>query len=133
MEHISPPSGGTSDILPSAITDQPNPAVVNAPAYHDVRVKSVRILGLAPGDDLEYRIITTTTQHPLAPDFWLDHSFDRTGIVSQEIFELDLPALLFEDATRPIVTAACQERVVNQPCTSASYKGPQIHISPKIP
>src|SRR5713226_5426093 len=92
LVHISHPSGGTADILPSAISDQPNPAVINAPAYQDVRVKSVRILGLAPGDLLEYRILTTTTHHPLAPDFWLDHSFDRSGIVSHEIFELDLPA-----------------------------------------
>jgi uncharacterized protein DUF3857 len=92
LVHITHPSGGTADILPSAITDNPNPAVVNAPAYQDVRVKSVRILGLEPGDNLEYRVITTTTHHPLAPDFWLDHSFDRTGVVTQEIFELDLPA-----------------------------------------
>jgi hypothetical protein len=92
LVHIAHPSGGTADILPSAITDNPNPAVVNAPAYQDVRVKSVRILGLEPGDMLEYRVITTTTHHPLAPDFWLDHSFDRSGIVSHEIFELDLPA-----------------------------------------
>jgi hypothetical protein len=92
LVHITHPGGGTAEILPSAITDQPNPAVVNAPAYQDVRVKSVRILGLEPGDLLEYRIITATTHHPLAPDFWLDHSFDRSGIVSQEIFELDLPA-----------------------------------------
>src|SRR6266436_22931 len=91
LVHITHPSGGTADILPSAITDNPNPAVVNAPAYQDVRVKSLRILGLEPGDFLEYRIITTTMHHPLAPDFWLDHSFDRSGIVSQEIFELDLP------------------------------------------
>src|SRR6266853_2657175 len=89
---ITHPSGGVADILPSAITDNPNPAVVDAPAYQDVRVKSVRILGLQPGDLLEYRVITTTTHHPLAPDFWLDHSFDRTGVVSQEIFELDVPA-----------------------------------------
>jgi len=92
LVHITHPSGGTADILPSAITDNPNPAVVNAPAYQDVRVKSVRILGLEPGDTLEYHIITTTAHHPLAPDFWLDHSFDRSGIVSREIFELDLPA-----------------------------------------
>src|SRR5262249_10054380 len=84
-------SGGTADVLPSAVTDNPNPAVVDFPAYHDVRVKSVRILGLAPSDTLEYRVITTTTHHPLAPDFWLDHSFDRSGIVSHEVFELDLP------------------------------------------
>jgi hypothetical protein len=84
--------GGTVDILPSAISDQPNPAVVNAPAYQDVRVKSVRILGLAPNDLLEYRVVTTTSHHPLAPDFWLDHTFDRSGVTAQEIFELDLPA-----------------------------------------
>jgi hypothetical protein len=84
-------SGGTADILPSAVSDYPNPAVTNFPGYHDVRVKSVRILGLAPSDTLEYRVITTVTHHPLAPDFWLDHSFDRTGVVSHEVFELDLP------------------------------------------
>jgi len=91
---ITHPSGGVADILPSASTDNPNPAVVDAPAYQDVRVKSVRILGLQPGDLLEYRVVTTTTHHPLAPDFWLDHTFDRSGIVSEEIFGLDLPASL---------------------------------------
>ena len=92
LVHITHPSGGTADILPSAITDNPNPAVLNAPAYEDVRVKSVRILGLAPGDILEYRIITATSHHPLAPDFWLSHDFARGGIVTQESFEIDLPA-----------------------------------------
>ena len=92
LVRITHPSGGVADILPSAITDNPNPAVVNAPAYQDVRVKSVRILGLEPGDLLEYRVITTTTHHPLAPDFWLDHTFDRSGVVTEEIFDVDLPA-----------------------------------------
>ncbi len=134
LVHITHPSGGTADILPSAITDNPNPAVINAPAYQDVRVKSVRILGLEPGDTLEYRVITTTTHHPLAPDFWLDHSFDRSGIVSQEIFELDLPASLFEEPERPLDMQTCQgPEVVVRPCAPPSYKGPQIHISPKTP
>ena len=92
LVHITHPSGGTADILPSAISDVPNPAVEKFPAYQDVRVKSVRILGLQPGDSLEYRVITTTTKPPLAPDFWLDHSFDRSGVVTHEIFQLDLPA-----------------------------------------
>jgi hypothetical protein len=92
LVRVTHSGGGTVDILPSAISDQPNPAVVNVPAYQDVRVKSVRILGLAPNDLLEYRVITTTSHHPLAPDFWLDHTFDRSGITAQEIFELDLPA-----------------------------------------
>jgi len=93
--HISHKSGGSADILPSAITDQPNLAVADFPAYQDVRVKSIRILGLEPADILEYRVITTTTRHPLAPDFWLDHNFDRTGVVTKEIFNLDLPANRF--------------------------------------
>jgi len=101
MVHITHPSGGTADILPSAVTDRPNPAVLSAPAYQAVRVKSVRILGLQPGDTLEYRVIRTVTHHPLAPDFWLDHSFDRTGVVSHEIFELDLPGSAAENASTP--------------------------------
>ncbi len=92
MVRITHAAGGTADILPSAITDNPNAAVVNYPAYHDVRVKSVRILGLAPNDLLEYRVITSTTHHPLAPDFWLEHTFERTGVVSDESFELTVPA-----------------------------------------
>jgi len=92
MVHIIHSSGGTADILPSAVTDHPNPAVVNFPAYQDVCVKSVRILGLQPGDTLEYRVVRTVSHHPLAPDFWLEHSFDRSGVVSREVFALDLPA-----------------------------------------
>jgi hypothetical protein len=94
LVRITHAGGGTVDILPSAISDQPNPAVVNAPAYQNVRVKSVRILGLAPGDKLEYQVITTTTRHPLAPDFWLDHTFDRSGVVSKEVFEITIPEAL---------------------------------------
>jgi len=95
LVHITHKSGGSADILPSAITDEPNPAAADFPAYHDVRVKSIRILGLEPADILEYRVITTTTKGPLAPDFWLDHNFDRTGVVTKEIFEIDLPAQRF--------------------------------------
>jgi hypothetical protein len=101
LVRITHPGGGTADILPSAIADNPNPAVVNAPAYQDVRVKSVRVLGLQPGDLLEYRVITTVSHHPLAPDFWLDHTFDRTGIVSHELFELDLPTSRLRIRIRP--------------------------------
>jgi len=102
-------SGGTADILPRAITDNPNPAVVDYPAYHDVRVKSVRILGLQPDDILEYRVITTTTHHPLAPDFWLDHTFDRSGVVSQEIFELDLPEPRLRIRINPKIPATTEK------------------------
>jgi hypothetical protein len=91
LVRISHANGGTSELLPSAVVDAPNPAVEKFPAYQDVRVKSVRILGLAEGDTIEYRVNTTTTKHPLAPDFWLEHTFDRSGQVVEEIYDLDLP------------------------------------------
>ena len=43
-------------------------------------------------DVLEYRVITTSTRPPLAPDFWFEHTFDRSGVVSHEIFQIDAPA-----------------------------------------
>ena len=81
MVRVNHANGGTSEVLPSAVTDTPNAAVEQFPVYQDVRVKSVRILGLQEGDTVEYRVITTTTNHPLAPDFWLEHTFDRSGQV----------------------------------------------------
>jgi hypothetical protein len=44
LVRITHSGGGTVDILPSAISDQPNPAVVNAPAYQDVRVNPDRTI-----------------------------------------------------------------------------------------
>ena len=90
LARITHANGGTLDVLASAITDNPDPAVVNFPAYQDLRVKSIRILGLEPDDTFEYRVVTTTTHHPLAPDFWFEHTFDRSGVVSRETLELDL-------------------------------------------
>jgi hypothetical protein len=111
---ISHANGGTSEILPSAIGDVPNPAVEKFPAYQDVRIKTVRILGLQEGDTLEYRVITTTTKAPLAPDFWLEHTFDRSGQVAEEHYELDLPEQLkIEPQTDP----------TNKPTTSESTPG----------
>src|SRR6202162_6496142 len=91
LARITHASGGTADILPSAVTDQPNPVVTDAPAYQDIRRKTVRILGLQPTDILEYRVVTTA-HAPLAPDFYLFHTFAKDAIVTQEQFELDLPS-----------------------------------------
>jgi hypothetical protein len=126
LVRVTHAGGGTVDILPSAISDQPNPAVVNAPAYQDVRVKSVRILGLAPNDLLEYRVVTTTSHHPLAPDFWLDHIFDRSAITAQEIFELDLPgSLYFESKFAP----GCPSEWM----VGGSDSGPRVKVCGSVP
>jgi hypothetical protein len=110
MARITHAGGGTADILPSAVTDQPNPAVLDVSAYQDIRRKTIRILGLRPTDILEYRVVTTTTPAPLAPDFYLFHTFAKDAIVTQEQFELDLPS-----------SRGVQLRV--NPATAASYEG----------
>ena len=109
LARITHASGGTADILPSAVTDQPNPAVADATAYQDIRRKTVRILGLQPTDLLEYRVVTTA-HAPLAPDFYLFHTFAKDAIVTHEQFELDLPS-----------SRAVQLRV--NPATAPSYEG----------
>jgi hypothetical protein len=130
LVHISHKSGGSADILPSAITDQPDPIVADAPAYQDIRVKSIRILGLEPADILEYRVITTTTHPPLAPDFWLDHNFDRTGVVTKEVFDLDLPARRF---TMPLDANDPPPTPVDPNSSISPTPIGQIHISPQTP
>jgi uncharacterized protein DUF3857 len=129
LVHITHNSGGSADILPSAITDQPDPMIADAPAYQDIRVKSVRILGLEPADVLEYRVITTTEYNSNSGrNFWLDHSFDRTGVVSREVFSLDLPASSF-------IKDQALEAALPTPANPSSLLSPtdvgQIYISPE--
>ncbi len=92
LVRVTHAGGGTTDILPGAISDKSNPDFAGATLYSGLRRKSVRILGLAPGDLLEYRVVTTVSGHPLAPDFWLTHTFERSGLVREEKFTVDLPS-----------------------------------------
>src|SRR6202030_1070400 len=62
-----------------------------------------------PTDILEYRVVTTA-HAPLAPDFYLFHTFAKDAIVTQEQFELDLPS-----------SRAVQLRV--NPATAPNYEG----------
>jgi Domain of Unknown Function with PDB structure (DUF3857)/Transglutaminase-like superfamily len=134
LVHITHTNGGTSDILPGAITDHPNPAVVSAAAYQDVRVKFVRILGLQPGDRLEYRVIRTVSHHPLAPDFWLEHSFDRTGVVSHEIFEVDLPtSRQVQTRVNPKASAESEEKSGEGDSARTIYRWSEHQVGSSAP
>jgi len=129
LVRVSHANGGTSELLPSAIMDAPNPAVEKFPAYQDVRVKSVRILGLADGDAIEYRVITTTTKHPLAPNFWLEHTFDRSGQVVEEHYELNLPQILLLNVMR--ASASSPLATPNLPLTELNQL--HMYVSPETP
>ena len=115
LVRITHAGGGTVEILPSAISDQPNPAVVNAPAYQDVRVKSVRILGLAPGDTLEYRTVTRNSSHP----FFISHDVARDNLVSEELFEVNLPSVR---KAAPITSCAARTFKTTESEEDASFR-----------
>jgi Domain of Unknown Function with PDB structure (DUF3857) len=132
LVRVSHANGGTSEVLPSAVTDVPNAAVEQFPVYHDVRVKSVRILGLQEGDTVEYRVITTTTKHPLAPDFWLERTFDRSGQVLEEDYELDLPSSRnVEPSIRADAPVSSKENTGSGDDASTVYKWKRIFSPPK--
>jgi len=132
LVRISHANGGTSEVLPSAVTDAPNPAVEQFPAYHDVRVKSVRILGLQEGETLEYRVITITTKHPLAPDFWLEHTFERSGQVLEERYELELPASRHADIRiSPAAPPNSTETVGTKEAERTVYHWAKTYVAPK--
>lgn len=132
LVRISHANGGTSDVLPSAVTDVPNPAVEQFPAYHDVRVKFVRILGLQEGDTIEYRVITTTTNHPLAPNFWLEHAFDRSGQVLEERYELNLPSSRQGDVQiNPAAPPASKETTGSGEDSRTVYRWARIYSESK--
>src|SRR6202035_2779393 len=62
-------------------------------SFQQIDFPLVRVTHTGGGhDDLKHRVVPTTPRHPLAPDFCREHTFDRSGVVSKEIFDLDLPA-----------------------------------------
>ena len=132
LVRVSHANGGTSELLPSAVTDAPNPAVEQFPVYHDVRVKSVRILGLQEGDTVEYRVVTTTIKAPLAPDFWLEHSFDRSGQVLEERYQLDLPtSRQIEPRIKPDAQPTSKETTGSGEDVFATYRWKRTYAAPK--
>lgn len=134
LVRITHSSGGVADILPSAVTDQRNPAVADLPAYQDVRRKSVRILGLQPGDVLEYRVITSVAHAPLAPNFYLAHNFAHDSVITQEVYELDLPtARTVQLRVNPATPAASTETSGEGPAARVVYRWQRTASAEKTP
>ncbi len=75
-----------------AVQDLSTPVEREAPVYTDFRQKHITVPGLRPGEVLEYDIVTVI-HTPLAPgQFWTDYEFDKSNIVLDEEFDVDVPA-----------------------------------------
>src|SRR2546430_11223404 len=68
----------------------------------------------------------------LAPDFWLDHSFDRSGIVSHEIFELDLRSEEHTSELQSQSNLVCRLLLEKKKNTTKAHIFLALRISPRV-
>ena len=74
-----------------SVQDLSAPVEREAPVYTDYRQKHITVPGLRPGEVLEYDIVTIV-HTPLAPNnFWMEHEFQKRGIVLDEQLEINIP------------------------------------------
>jgi len=76
---------------PSAVTEMTAPIARDAPVYTDYKEKHITVPALAPGETLEYEIVTRLVT-PFAPgQFWYQHEFTTAAIVLDERLEINVP------------------------------------------
>ena len=81
---IETPASNAQDFAPDVLQA--------APMYSDFREHHVNVVGLRPGDILEYHT-TTTTFTPLAPgQFWFEYEFLKFQAVNENRLEIEVPS-----------------------------------------
>lgn len=77
---------------PARVEELPAPVSAMFPVYSDLKILHVTAPALRVGDTLELRLVDEL-MNPEAPgQFWIQHAFDRQGIVLDEVLEVDVPA-----------------------------------------
>lgn len=74
-----------------SVQDLSAPVEREAPVYTDYRQKHITVPGLRPGEVLEYDIVTTVHTPLAANNFWMEHEFQKRGIVLDEQLEISIP------------------------------------------
>src|SRR5580700_8877181 len=75
-----------------AVQDLSAPVEHEAPVYTDYRQKHITVPGLRPGEVLEYDMLTVVHTPLAAGQFWADYDFDKTDIMLNEEFDVDVPS-----------------------------------------
>jgi tetratricopeptide (TPR) repeat protein len=110
------PDGTIVSTAADAVTDVSAPIARDSPAYSECKEKHITLPGLAPGDTLEYEVVTRLTK-PFAPgEFWFTHDFLRTAIVLDEDLEVSAPdahaVILKSAASAPYETDHANGRAI---------------------
>ena len=84
-EVLPTPSTSLQDFAPEILK--------SAPMYSDYREKHVSVVGLRPGDILEYQTTTHINSALVPGEFWYEHSFPKNVVVHEARLEVDVPKL----------------------------------------
>lgn len=80
---VETPAANAQDFAPEILRE--------APSYTDYRQRHISVVGLQPGDVLEYHTIIHVTA-PLAPhQFWYEHAFPKQAVIQEDRLEIDIP------------------------------------------
>lgn len=116
--------GTTLTADPSAIQDLTPPFEQVAPVYTDFRQKQVTVPGLRPGEELEYKVVTTIFT-PLAPgQFWMEYDFDKSDIVLDEELEVNVP----KDRTLKLKTQPGADPKISEEDGRKIYRWTSSHL-----
>jgi tetratricopeptide (TPR) repeat protein len=74
-----------------SVQDLSAPIEREAPVYTDYRQKHITVPGLRPGEVLEYNIVTIVHTSLAPNNFWMEHEFQKRGIVLDERLEVNIP------------------------------------------
>ena len=85
-----------------------------APMYTDMKIRYLPVVGLRPGDTLEFEYATTVKKPIVWGQFFMEASFEKDAITRDEVIELDIPASRVPILMREGAITSVFERGVNE-------------------
>ncbi len=80
---VETPTSNEQDFAPEVLQ--------SAPMYGDYRERHVTVVGLRPGDTLEYQVTQRTTTALAPGQFWFEYNFPVGRVVNQARLEIEVP------------------------------------------
>ena len=88
---VRKPDGQVIETPASAAQDFAPEVLRETPSYSDFRERHISVVGIRPGDVLEYDTVIHVTTPLAAHEFWFEHSFAKDVVVHEQRLEVDVP------------------------------------------
>jgi Flp pilus assembly protein TadD len=84
--------GSTVEAIPDAVKDAPGAVAKDASAFTDLHDVQISTPALAPGDTVNYGVITKIVKPVASGEFWYSHNFLSNPKAADEELRIDVPA-----------------------------------------